>query len=92
MTHELLAQLIEVTSVGATSGHRYKKPLEVPRPKHVRRRRRANGARSGITDAADRQEREAAEPPPRGDVVSFSDEAMKRGINVLASSTRGVRG
>ncbi len=83
MTHELLAQLIEVTSVPAAE-HRLKKPIEVPRPAHVRRARK--GKRQQQSPPA--QAQVSGDDSP---VVSFSDEAMKRGVAVLASTTRGAR-
>lgn len=38
MTHELLAQLVEVASVAATVSTRLKKPVDVPRPDAKARR------------------------------------------------------
>lgn len=37
MEHELLALNVEVASISA-SGQQLKKPIKVPRPKHVRRK------------------------------------------------------
>lgn len=65
MTDDLLALLIEVSSVGA-SGRQLKKPLTVPRPK----------------DTKPRTERPAT--------VDETDAAFKKGIGVLAATSRQV--
>lgn len=66
MTDDLLAMLIEVSSVTA-SGRQLRKPIQVPRPKA-----------------------HAPKKEPTGQPGNQTDAAFKRGVAVLAKSSRGV--
>lgn len=47
---ELIAQLLEVTSVGIAE-RKLKKPLEVPRPEHLSRKRKGKNTDGGVKGA-----------------------------------------
>lgn len=71
MTDDLLALLIEVSSVTA-SGKQLRKPLEIPRPKAP-------------------EQRQPEQPQQQQAPVNAQDAAFKKGIGVLASSSRAVK-
>jgi hypothetical protein len=64
---ELRALLVEVVSIGA-AGQKLKKPITVPRPKHIKRK-------GGVQHA---------------DTVAAGPDPYKRGVAVLAATTRGA--
>lgn len=72
MEMELLALVAEIASISA-AGHQLKKPIKVPRPKHVRRAGRSYQHADSTVTGAD---------------ASGSD-PYKRGVSVLARTTRG---
>lgn len=47
LDHELLAKIFEEVSILTTENHRRKKPVEIPRPDHVRRGRRRKPVKAG---------------------------------------------
>ena len=92
MTTELLAQVLELTSVMAAR-KQLKKPISVPRPKHIEQARDAAAAWTGPRgdrDARPAQDRDSVAAQPV-QVRPGGDPAFAKGIDVLRRTAKVVR-